>query len=265
MTRENLNEILQNRQEEYQRRRERTAQIDLKVAKELLKDEVVIRIAHVIPCDPRTVQRAIKRLRAFSRECPIEEIDLRFVKPCIDESVYLFPSTKASLLGFRVIYELIALHQLGHDTLIRSRNFVGKNEFFEPYDSLRFMFEDKSDDDRVIYDNLASLGADFEKAYRRILLADALFTNTDRHMCNFGVIRSSKTGEILRLAPNFDNNQVYRANPGGRFSDGMLRAFKASLGLTQDDVSDLNTLIETCKRNKYLAASVEIGERFLNN
>ena len=98
MTRENLNELLQNRQEEYRRRREGTAQIDLKVAKELLKDDVVVRIARVIPCDPRTVQRAIKRLKAFLKECHLEEIDLRFVKSYIDESTYLFPSTKASFL-----------------------------------------------------------------------------------------------------------------------------------------------------------------------
>ena len=150
-------------------------------------------------------------------------------------------------------------------TRIRSRNFVGENEFFEPYDSLRFMFPDKSDDDQTIYENLASLGQDFEKAYRRILLSDALFTNTDRHMRNFGVIRSSKTGDILRMAPNFDNNQAYRANPGGRFTVGMLRSFKASFGLTQNDVNDLNTLIEACKKNKYLAAAAEIGEHFLNN
>lgn len=150
-------------------------------------------------------------------------------------------------------------------TRIRSRNFVGENEFFEPYDSLRFMFPDKSDDEQIIYANLASLGQDFEKAYRRILLSDALFTNTDRHMRNFGVIRSALTGDILRMAPNFDNNQTYRANPGGRFTDGMLRAFKASFGLTQDDVNDLNTLIEACRKNKYLTAAAEIGEHFLNN
>ncbi len=150
-------------------------------------------------------------------------------------------------------------------TRIRSRNFVEENEFFEPYDSLRFMFQGKSDDEQTIYENLASLGQDFEKAYRRILLSDALFTNTDRHMRNFGVIRSSKSGDILRMAPNFDNNQAYRANPGGRFTDGMLRAFKTSFGLTQNDVNDLNTLIEACKKNKYLAAAAEIGERFLNN
>ena len=150
-------------------------------------------------------------------------------------------------------------------TRIRSRNFVEENEFFEPYDSLRFMFQDKSDDEQTIYENLASLGADFENAYRRILLADALFTNTDRHMRNFGVIRSSKTGDILRMAPNFDNNQAYRANPGGHFSDSMLRSFKASFGLTENDISDLNMLIEACRKNKYLSDAAEIGERFLNN
>ena len=69
-------------------------------------------------------------------------------------------------------------------------------------------------------------------------------------MRNFGVIRSALNGDILHMAPNFDNNQAYRANPGGRFTDGMLHSFKASFGLTQDDANDLNTLIEACKKNK---------------
>jgi len=59
-------------------------------------------------------------------------------------------------------------------TRIRSRNFVGENEFFEPCDSPRFMFADKSDDELTIYDNPASPGRDFENAYRRILLSDSL-------------------------------------------------------------------------------------------
>ena len=148
-------------------------------------------------------------------------------------------------------------------TRIRSRNFVGLDEFFEPYDSLRFLFADKSDDDETIYENIASLGSDFEKEYRRILLADALFTNTDRHMRNFGVIRSAKTGELLRMAPNFDNNQAYRANPGGRYSDSMLRGFKLTFGLTSDDLTGLNQLIAACRKNKYLSGAADIGEQFL--
>lgn len=150
-------------------------------------------------------------------------------------------------------------------TRIRSRNFVGQDEFFEPYDSLRFMFTDKSDDEETIYENLSSLGTEFEKAYRRILLSDALFMNTDRHMRNFGVIRSSKTGALLRMAPNFDNNQAYRANPGGRFTDSMLRGFRATFDLNPADVADLTQLITACEKNKYLSPIVDIGKSFLNN
>ena len=150
-------------------------------------------------------------------------------------------------------------------TRIRSRNFVGQDEFFEPYDSLRFMFTDKSDDEETIYENLSSLGTEFEKAYRRILLSDALFMNTDRHMRNFGVIRSSKTGALLRMAPNFDNNQAYRANPGGRFTDSMLRSFRATFDLNPTDVADLTQLITACEKNKYLSPIADIGRSFLNN
>lgn len=109
---------------------------------------------------------------------------------------------------------------------IKTRNFVGEGEFFEPYDSLRYMFEDKSDNEAVIYANLCSLGPEFERAYRRILLADALFMNSDRHMRNFGAIRSVTTGDILRVVPNYDNNQAYKANKDVRYSGAMLCLFR---------------------------------------
>ncbi len=148
-------------------------------------------------------------------------------------------------------------------TRIKSRNFVGKDEFFEPYDSLRFMFADKSDNDLVIYENIASLGSDFEKQFRRILLADALFMNTDRHMRNYGVIRSAKTGKILRMAPNFDNNQAYKATPGGHYSDEMLKRFEALYGLTDRDQADLAMLVEACSVRPYLQDAQVVGSDFL--
>lgn len=151
-----------------------------------------------------------------------------------------------------------------YDTRIRSRNFVQENEFFEPYDSLRFMFADKSDDDEVIYENIASLGKTFERDFRRILLADALFMNMDRHMRNFGVIRCATTGELLRMAPNFDNNQAYRANPGNTYSDAMLRSFAAQFGLTDTDRSDLMMLIDACSENAYLKPCAEVSKAFLD-
>lgn len=148
-------------------------------------------------------------------------------------------------------------------TRIRSRNFVGEDEFFEPYDSLRFMFDDKSDGETTVYANIRSLGKGFEKAYRRILLADALFMNTDRHMRNFGVIRSATTGEILRMAPNFDNNQAYLSNPGGYYSDAMLRSFAKLHGWTGADTRELKALLAACEERKFLEKAVKAGRSFI--
>lgn len=143
---------------------------------------------------------------------------------------------------------------------LRSRNFVGKNEFFEPYDSFRFIFEDRSDNDEVILQNLSSLGVSFRKAWLRILLADALFMNTDRHMRNFGVIRSAKTGKVLRLAPNFDNNQAFKANPGSHYSDSMLKLLMDSYGSILRD--DLGTLVAETSKHPYLIDAVAVGEKY---
>ena len=144
---------------------------------------------------------------------------------------------------------------------VRSLSFVGDGEFFEPYDSLRFMFADASDDDDTICRNIASLGPEFELAWRRILAADALFENTDRHMRNFGVMRSTETGEILRLAPNFDNNQAYRANPGGRYTGGMLRAWFR--GADAADLENLRTLVHAARSSAYLSEAVDAARALL--
>ena len=145
---------------------------------------------------------------------------------------------------------------------VKSRSFLKAHEFFEPYDSFRFFFDHPGDDDAVIYLNIASLGKAYERAWKRILLADALFANTDRHMRNFGFIRSSLTGAVLRLAPNFDNNQAYLASPGGRYSEGMLRMY-----MNQADDADRKNLQELCEAlsaHPYLQQAQEAGRAFLN-
>lgn len=138
---------------------------------------------------------------------------------------------------------------------VRTRNFVQSHEFFEPYDSFRFGFNDPSDDDEVIYRNIVSLGLGFKKAWKRILLADALFVNTDRHMRNFGVIRSSETGEVLRLAPNFDNNQAYLANPSGTYSEEMLKMYMKQADF--EDYANLKMLSEELQSHAYLKQAYE--------
>ena len=144
---------------------------------------------------------------------------------------------------------------------VRTRNFLQEGEFFEPYDSFRFFFDNTSDDDSVISRNISRLGDDFDKAWRRILLADAVFENTDRHMRNFGVIRSSATGEVLRLAPNFDNNQAYLANPSGKYSDSMLKLYM--MHADHQDRENLRILSNALKSFSYLSEAYTATLSFL--
>lgn len=44
--------------------------------------------------------------------------------------------------------------------------------------------------------------------YIKVVFLDTICANPDRHTFNFGVLRDSDTGEILGLAPNFDNNMA---------------------------------------------------------
>ena len=145
---------------------------------------------------------------------------------------------------------------------VRSKNFLSADEFFEPYDSFRYAFADISDDEDIIMENIASLGDDFRKAWKRILLADALFLNADRHMRNFGFIRSAKTGEVLRLAPNFDNNQAFHGNPDGKYSSAMFRLYWK--GADAEDHANLQELLAACANNKYLEEAYQAGLNALN-
>lgn len=44
--------------------------------------------------------------------------------------------------------------------------------------------------------------------YVKMLFLDTICANPDRHTFNFGLLRDADTGEILGLAPNFDNNMA---------------------------------------------------------
>lgn len=44
--------------------------------------------------------------------------------------------------------------------------------------------------------------------YVKMLFLDTICANPDRHTFNFGILRNVKNGEILGLAPNFDNNMA---------------------------------------------------------
>lgn len=50
-----------------------------------------------------------------------------------------------------------------------------------------------------------SLGAEFGRQLRSMLVFDALIYNEDRHFGNFGVLRDNHSGKIIAPAPIFDN------------------------------------------------------------
>lgn len=175
-------------------------------------------------------------------------------------------STDAEVTISRVLrdigWDAAEYKRAGHyRTRVRTRNFLQPREFFEPYDSFRFYFDDPEENEETIYMNIASLGSSFEKSWKRILLADAVFVNTDRHMRNFGVIRSSETGKVLRLAPNYDNNQAYLANPSGTYSEGMLKLYMKTAD--QEDWQNLKTMSQAMTSYPYLRHAYEATQKYL--
>ena len=80
-------------------------------------------------------------------------------------------------------------------------------------------------------------------------------------MRNFGFIRSSVTGEVLRMAPNFDNNQAYLANPSGTYSAGKLSMYMKKAD--SEDRENLGLLIETMKKHPYLWQAKEAVSLYL--
>lgn len=86
---------------------------------------------------------------------------------------------------------------------IRSMDFTDSAAVnFEPIRSLMDDDEDYENCFNAIYD----LSPDFAKQYLLLIWMDSVCYNMDRHTENFGFIRNIDTGEIISLAPNYDNN-----------------------------------------------------------
>lgn len=84
---------------------------------------------------------------------------------------------------------------------IKTANFA-KGVNFEPMVSL----VGDNEDVEYIYDALNKINHQIALDYLRLITFDVVLNNVDRHNENCGILRDKETGEIISLAPNYDDN-----------------------------------------------------------
>ena len=133
-------------------------------------------------------------------------------------------ATHEELFSELFVYELgkalgmnMAIYERG-DGCIKSLDFTEAASFnFEPAST--FM-----GDNEDYFDVVKALEQICPKAipdYIRMIFMDTICANPDRHTNNFGLLRDTKTGELIGFAPNYDNNMAlisrgYPSKPGSK-------------------------------------------------
>lgn len=109
----------------------------------------------------------------------------------------LFICKLGSSLGFDMAYYEM------DGGYIRTRDITENERYnFESAESLVGDDEDYCKNFNVFY----SISKDLTKDYLKLIYLDIVCMNMDRHTNNYGVLRDAKTGGIVKLAPNYDNN-----------------------------------------------------------
>lgn len=108
---------------------------------------------------------------------------------------------------------------------VKTKDFTDGKVNFEPICSVMGDNEGYSDN----FNYFMTLSKDIAVDYLKMLYLDSICYNMDRHTNNYGLLRDIETGEIISLAPNYDNNIALIANgyPSdvSREKDGILRFF----------------------------------------
>lgn len=109
------------------------------------------------------------------------------------------------------VYELgkalgmnMAYYEKG-DKCVKSLDFTDSAKvIFEPASS----FMGDEEDYIKVVEKLKELCPQAIPDYIKMIFLDTITANPDRHTGNFGLLRDVKTGKLLGLAPNFDNNMA---------------------------------------------------------
>ncbi len=104
----------------------------------------------------------------------------------------------------RVLGMNMATYERG-DGCVKTLDFTdGASVNFEPASAFMGDNEEYTD----VVKALQNLCPDSIPDYIRLLFMDTLCANPDRHTNNFGLLRDTRTGEFIGLAPNYDNNMA---------------------------------------------------------
>lgn len=136
----------------------------------------------------------------------------------------LFIAQLGARLGFSM-----AEYEMDGD-YIRTRDFThGASVNFETADGIVGEDDDYSHCFSILY----ALSPALAEEYLKIIWMDTLCFNMDRHTKNFGVLRDVKSGEILGMAPNYDNNVALISRGYSkdvtRSRDGLIRFYQEFL------------------------------------
>ena len=107
------------------------------------------------------------------------------------------------------------------DKCVKSLDFTDSAKvIFEPASS----FMGDEEDYIKVVEKLKELCPKAIPDYIKMIFLDTITANPDRHTGNFGLMRDAKTGELLGLAPNFDNNMalIARGYPTSKSTNDLL-------------------------------------------
>lgn len=169
----------------------------------------------------------------------------------------LFIYELGKILGFDMA------HCVAWEKGIKSRDFTdGANINYEPArslvgDEVDYVFN---------YNRIKELKPVMTKAYLDILFLDTICFNMDRHTENYGFLRDPKTGEFLKMAPNFDNNiaLISRGYPSDleRKNDLFIHDFLELLSVEKIDYQ-MPVLAKEQIREAMRRVAVEVDEDFI--
>lgn len=178
----------------------------------------------------------------------------------------LLTSKIGRILGFDMAY-----YEMDGD-FIRTKDVTCGQYNLQPMDALVYDHDGIVDENMEYnYETLYAIRPELAKKYMNIKYMDVLVNNVDRHTKNYAVLTSQETGEIAKLAPNYDNDQAFYGYPDILLKDRMHGEMKEFVALAEKvnyvppkiDESELVRAISDCNLEAEIKDYILAGEKLV--